>query len=120
MDVVDGATIDYRDPRYIWHVAIAQVEEFSVCPCSGAREPVKHHVIHDVLWASSADKAVCATLLRSFQALYSALECARDNHPRAAIREQLLLAVLVLNDALLPMPMEQYVNSLGSPGGTSA
>lgn len=110
MDRVGGQQIAYGDPRFEWyHKAYGSGSLVCVCPCGASDQPVRHDVIIDVLRDPTTDPQVCNDLEYIAGRLEDALERAKPGKPRAAVREELLLAELAINDMLLPLPMERYI-----------
>lgn len=105
-----GLTITYRDERYVWNGGqMYQGARNCVCPCSPKNKISQHHVIDDIIYEKSADLELCKTLEGILYDVVEAIECAEDKKPRSAIRENLLRAVLRINDCLLPEPMDLYI-----------
>ncbi len=110
-----GLDIGYGDENYIWKGGqVYQGKRHCVCPCSPKNTFSEHYVIDDVLYKKGSDVDLCEKLENILGDVYESIECADDNKPRAAIRENLLRAVLTINDQLLPEPMDLYIkNKLG-------
>lgn len=106
--VVDGVgnRLQYQDDEFSWHLSIWQGTRNCECPCSN-KEAIKHHVLEDVIIEKKA--VGCAPIPSILVRLISALECAGDKSPRSGIREQLLAAILEINDAIRPVTIEEYI-----------
>lgn len=89
-----------------------QGKRYCVCPCSSKNSPTDHHVIDDIVIRSDSDISCCDLLTDVLIGLSSAIVKAGDKRPRSAIREDLLMLILQINDFLLPEPMEQYAKAI--------
>lgn len=102
--------ISYGDERYIWSGSqMYQGNRYCACPCSSTQELTDHWVIDDVVYKKGSDLNQCKKLEDILRDIYKSMESAGDNNPRSAIRENLLRAVLRINDELLPEPMDSYI-----------
>jgi hypothetical protein len=105
-----GLTLIYRDEGYIWSGGqMYQGPRNCVCPCSPKNKMSQHSVIDDVIYEKNADQELCKNLEGILYDVVEAIDCAGDKKPRSAIRENLLRAVLRINDQLLPEPMDLYI-----------
>ncbi len=109
-----GMKLKYRDPQsdYQWSGEILFYgEKICICPCRKNNLPTEHLVIEDLIYKKTANVAECTDLISILKDLQWAIDAAGDRKPRSAIREQLLKAILKINDKLLPKPMAQYLES---------
>ena len=107
-----GLDIYYRDESYIWNGGqIYQGKRHCTCPCSPKNKPSEHWVIDDVVYHKDSVIDFCTKLEDILEDIYESIECADDKKPRSAIRENLLRAVLRINDQLLPEPMDSYIEN---------
>lgn len=105
-----GLPITYIDDNYVWKGGqIYQGERRCVCPCSPKNRQSEHLVTDDIIYDKTADQELCKNLEGVLDDVVLAINCAGDKKPRSAIRENLLRAVLRLNDQLLPEPMDIYI-----------
>lgn len=105
-----GLTITYNDERYVWNGGqMYQGFRNCVCPCSPKNKLSQHHVIDDVIYDKNYDQELCKKIEDILYDIVEAVDCAGDKKPRSAIRENLLRAVLRINDQLLPDPMDLYI-----------
>lgn len=111
MEEIGGAPVKYRDKSYNWLGAIDQGCEYSTCPCSKSGKKREHRVIQDVICGDSTDEDIGKTLYDVFEEIHLAIDSSGSKQPRSAIREHLLMAILRLNDAILPIPMQMYVDA---------
>jgi hypothetical protein len=109
-----GLAITYRDPNYIWKDFIFQGNRYSTCPCSAKNEKTMHRVIDDVIYDKGADVEICDTIYEILGELAEAVENAGDKSPRSGIRERLLNALLIINDAILPQSVDKYISAMAS------
>lgn len=109
MESIAGVAISYRDSRYVWSQPLHQGEEDSFCPCKGKKIESAHWVIYDVIYEKTADQEFCSTLERVLNQVYEAFHQAGDKKPRSGIRECLLLALLIINDEILPQSVDAYI-----------
>lgn len=108
-----GLPIKYQDPDYVWRGGqMFQGNRCCVCPCSIKNGVSEHHVIDDVIYDKNADQVVCGRLESILYDLVHAIGCSGDKMPRSAIRENLLRAVLKINDQILPEPMDTYIEKI--------
>lgn len=105
-----GLAISYRSNEYIWNGGqIYQGSRLCVCPCSSENKPTKHTVIDDVVYNKNADLNLCKCLEDILSDINEAANSSGDKRPRSAIREYLLRAVIRINDQLMPVPMDKYI-----------
>ena len=78
-------------------------------PLLSKNSVTEHHVIDDVIYRKGSNLELCESLESILIDIYTAIECAADKKTRSAIRENLLKAVIKINDQLLPEPMESYI-----------
>lgn len=103
-------SIPYRSKEYVWEGdQLYQGSRFCTCPCSPRNAASEHHVIDDFVYKKGSDLIFCRQIASVLSDLRNAIENAGDNKPRSGIREYLLRALLTLNDAILPEPMERYI-----------
>lgn len=108
-----GLRITYGDPRFIWDgYQLHQGDRYSMCPCSAGNTPRQNHVIEDIVFEKGKDIEACRRIASILEDLSGAMGAAGDKKPRSGIREHLLKSVLRLNDALLPRPMDEYIESV--------
>ena len=108
-----GLDLPYPYPdNFIWDDVLDQGPRFLTCPCDENNRPEKHTVLYDVVFRKNSDLSNCKILSDILDCIYNAKTRADSNRPRAAIREYLLRAVLKINDMVLPVPMEQYIERL--------
>lgn len=105
-----GLQIEYQDSNYVWNRGqMYQGQRNCICPCSATNKISQHHVIDDVIYDKNANENLCKKLEDILYDVVEAIDCAGDNRPRSAIRENLLRAILRINDQLLPEPMDSYI-----------
>jgi hypothetical protein len=109
-----GETIVYENgyshTKYIYlQDSIYSGDRLGVCPCDPENRPVLHYVVGDVLFDENANIQKCQELVRIISDIYEAIDSAEDGRPRAAIRENLLRAVLRINDELMPQSIDDYI-----------
>lgn len=106
-----GKDISYRDGRFIWDGdQLFQGMRLEPCPCSKRGHPVKHHVIDDLVFEKSVDLKRCKVIANVLSDIQSAIDAGQDRHPRSGIREYLLRATIQLNDAILPVGVDDYID----------
>lgn len=107
-----GLKIEYRSNSYIWSGGqMYQGKRYCVCPCSDKNKETKHHVIDDVVYDPNQDQKNCAAIESILLDIKSACDNSGDKQPRSAIRENLLLAIIKINDELYPSSMEAYIKN---------
>lgn len=107
-----GLNVKWLDGRFLWDGdQLFQWQRYGICPCSKTHDPQNHHVIDDIIYSHTCDPKDGHTIAVILSDIHSAIEEAGDKKPRSGIREYLLRAVLRLNDAILPVTVEEYINS---------
>jgi len=107
-----GIGVTNRDQNYVWNGGqIYQGPRYCRCPCSPRNKITEHWVIDTAIYEKSSNQEFCKKLELILLGIYESIECAGDKKPRAAIRENLLRAVLRINDELLPEPMDIYIQN---------
>jgi hypothetical protein len=102
--------VKYRDGDYIWNGGqMYQGSRHCVCPCSIKNSATNHPVIDAVIYSRNADQELCSRLEDVLSDINESIVCAGEKKSRSAIRENLLRAVLRINDQLLPEPMDSYI-----------
>ena len=105
-----GLGVTYHDERYFWGGGqMFQGSRSEACPCSAEREPVSHYVIDDIIYDPQCERSICCKIEDILVDVNSAIDAADDKRPRSAIREYLLRAVIRLNDAILPIKVDEYI-----------
>lgn len=107
-----GLNVEWEDSRFVWEGGqLFQGARYELCPCSKKGEPLKHHVIDDVIYSPDADLSLCRTIYDVLSDIQSAIDEAGDKKPRSGIREYLLRAILQLNDAIMPVTVEEHIKA---------
>jgi len=105
-----GLKIQYQDEQFVWEgCQLYQGPRISTCPCSTQNKPNKNHVIDDIIYSKSSIIADCRKISAILFDIHEAIVNAADKKTRSGIREHLLRAVLRINDAILPMPVDEYI-----------
>ncbi|MCL4678070.1 MAG: hypothetical protein KJ017_05675 [Alphaproteobacteria bacterium] len=108
-----GLNIFYNDPDYIWSGdQMYQGKRTCHCPCSPDQNPIEHWVIEDVIYSKNIDTTNAKKIYPILSDIYAAIEQSGDKQPRSGIRENLLRAVLQLNDLILPVPVEDHIKKV--------
>ena len=107
-----GMDIRYRDERFVWEGdQFYQGSRLEPCPCTKRTEPVEHHDIDDVVYEKGRDLKHCKVIYNVLSDLESAIRAGGDKHPRSGIREYLLRAIMQLNDAILPVGVDEHIKA---------
>jgi hypothetical protein len=110
MDAIDDVKISYRDARFRWLGGqMYQGPKMCICPCSATTRPTTHHVIEDVIYDVMGNQKTCQAIEGILGDIYDAIDAAADGKARSGIREYLLRALLRINDVILPMTMDEFV-----------
>lgn len=105
-----GLNVEWQDRRFVWEGSqLFQGMRNELCPCSKAGEPLDHHVIDDFIYSNDASLSLCRSISAVLSDIQSAIEEAGDKKPRSGIREHLLRAILLLNDAIMPVTVEAHI-----------
>jgi len=107
-----GLSVQYGDDNFKWTgYQYYQGERECSCPLCPNDKVTKHRVIDDLIYDKS--KVVSVNRDELIKALYCILMAIDNSKPKAArssIRECLLEAVLIINDQILPMPIESFIS----------
>lgn len=107
-----GLEISYKDPRFIWNGdQFDQDQRYCVCPCSPDNEPTKHFVIDDVIFGQNEDLDNARKLYDILYDIRSASLHSGHKIPRSAARENLLKALLKINDAIMPISVDDFIET---------
>jgi len=105
-----GLNVEWQDQRFVWEGdQLFQGKRYALCPCSISADPLDHYVIDDFIYSPNAAVSVYRCISAVLSDVQSAIEAAGDKKPRSGIREYLLRAVLLLNDAIMPDPVEAHI-----------
>lgn len=105
-----GLGVEWQDHRFVWGGdQLFQGTRFERCPCSKSDQPVSHPIIQDIIYGPEATGSLCPTIFSILSDIQSAIEAAEDKKPRSGIREHLLRAILLLNDAIMPTAVDAYI-----------
>lgn len=106
-----GLKLDYPSEKYeLGGPQLFQGEKNTICPCSNIS--TTHHIIIDVVYFKNSRINDPKKLCEIFSHIHDAIDSCSDRKPRAAIRENLLAAVLKINDQLLPQSVDQYIKHI--------
>ncbi len=105
-----GLDIKLNDERFIWpgkdySWGLADYD------CKNCKFPLKHSVIKEFIFEKDFDISMCETLSGIFDLIERAKSRSSERSPRSGIREQLLLAILKLNNEILPFDLEEYIKN---------
>lgn len=107
-----GFDVQWEDNRFVWDGdQLFQGTRYETCPCSNNDQPVRHHVIDDVIYASDGNINQCRLIGRVLSDVQSAIDAAGDHQPRSGIREYLLRAILRLNDSIMPETVDEHIKA---------
>lgn len=105
-----GLNVAWQDRRFVWEGGqLFQGVRYELCPCSKTSEPLNHHVIDDFIYSPDAIASFYRSISAVLSDIQSAIEEAGDKKPRSGIREHLLRAILLLNDAIMPVTVEAHI-----------
>lgn len=111
-----GLNVEWQDQRFRWAGdQLFQGLRHEPCPCSKKAESLNHSVIDDFIYSPDTDVFCYKSISRVLSDIQSAIEEAGDKKPRSGIREHLLSAILVLNDAIMPTTVEAHIAAVASP-----
>lgn len=97
----------WSDPTYKRGCFVFQDSRFCLCPCAKNNQPTQHGVLDELVYPA-ADKH-CDTIAGVLLDISSAIENAEERKPRSGIREYILRAIITLNDAILPISVDEYL-----------
>lgn len=105
-----GLGVEWQDSRFVWRgEQLFQGKRYDSCPCSKNNYYSNHYVIDDFIYDKDAFESASKIIPHILCDIYNALEKAEDKMPRSGIREHLLRALIILNDTILPAPVEDYI-----------
>lgn len=106
-----GISVKYKDPMYIWTgIQLYQGERKCICPCDKKNKVSTHTVIDEIIYRKiNSHKADTKEITEILNDILIAIDNSDDRKPRSAIRERLLMAIIRINDQLLPMPMDEFI-----------
>lgn len=109
---VNGQIIDETNGEYIW--LQNYWGEFPAQPCPFSKRKIVDENTATVGFVVAKDDydEDKEEVARVLGIIHTAKSRARDNSPRAGIREQLLLAILRLNDEILPIKLEKQIEEI--------
>ncbi|MGR5150217.1 hypothetical protein ACQKP8_27205 [Photobacterium alginatilyticum] len=110
--------LEITPDKYTWtNYHPRDEDDFCKCPCDLNNRLSYHRVMDTIVYESSREHNFdIEELLGILGDILIAIDCSEDRRPRSAIRENLLCAVIRINDQLLPQSMEEYIkqNSIKS------
>lgn len=112
MDNIGNKIIGFNDEAYLWVPAIGlNMDEHCVCPCSPDAPETTHPVLYDALIDRRVDPAMPRELVDAFSWVLEALRQTTRKSPRTAIQVNLIYAINHLNDLILPMPVQTFIDA---------
>ncbi|MEI6320072.1 MAG: hypothetical protein WCS09_16260 [Pseudomonadota bacterium] len=115
-----AVTIPYLAPGFRWDGGqLFQGTRIDLCPCDARNKPCMQHVIDEFVISERGDVELCKRLDAILCDISDAIGAAADKKPRSGIRENLLRAIIKLNDLLLPEPVDMYISKqVSNPSGS--
>ena len=110
---VEGKVIPYPNNKLVFYEVLESYELTYKCPCFTNNRKKKGNIIKEVVLGRAGDVATTQLLGDVVSGLYAAVLIAKSNKPRSAIREKLLLTILTINDLILPMTVDDYIELKG-------
>ncbi|WP_288806249.1 hypothetical protein [uncultured Novosphingobium sp.] len=108
-----GLNVEWQDPRFEWSgEQLFQGRRNDPCPCSPNNVSIDHYIIDDFIYEKGAANDICLTIQNALTCIHSAIEESGDKKPRSGIREHLLRSILILNDAIMPMAVEEHIKAV--------
>lgn len=106
-----GLDIPNQDPKYSWHMRQQQDTRVCKCPCSDKNQPTRHKVIDELIYP--IDKELnCERVLSVIDEIRKAVEASGSGRPRAGVREHLLLAMMKIDNCLIPGGTARFLSQL--------
>ncbi|CAA6606111.1 hypothetical protein MTBLM1_80027 [Rhodospirillaceae bacterium LM-1] len=82
------------------------------CPCSENNDYSAHNFfVLAQIENNELSEQDCRIFATLFSGLFNAIELSDTKRPRAAVREQILLLIMSLNDMILPQTVDEYIES---------
>lgn len=85
---------------------------FCRCPCSKDNKITEHHVTEKLVYPAVSGKH-CEIISNILCDISSAIENAEDRKPRSGIREYILRSIIRLNEAIMPITVDDYLEQQG-------
>jgi hypothetical protein len=99
-----GHDIDYFE--------IDDTYTYSNCPCRKHEKLTKHRIVRDVVYPKAFLNRRGNLVVKALEYVADAMNIAGKKAPRAAIREKLLRAILLINDAILTESIDDHVRRI--------
>jgi len=105
-----GLKIEMNDDRFIW-TKKDYSWELAGADCNSCEYPLKHNVIKEFLILKGSNEKICGALCDIWDFIERAKTRSSGKSPRSAIRENLLLSILKINNEILPFNLEEYIKN---------
>lgn len=106
-----GLEIFDQDPDYEWHIHQVKYKKECKCPCSDRNLASQHEVLEEMIFLKK-NTIPCQSILSILKDIEDAVSKSRDNRPRSGIREKLLMAIIKIDNQIVPGGMDSYINKL--------
>lgn len=106
-----GLDIESLDERFEWGFFQEMNKRTCKCPCSDKNISTHHEVLDELIYHK--DKNIpCGPILYILKDIEKAIFNSTNNKSRSGIREHILMALININNQLMPGGMEDYVMHL--------
>lgn len=120
VDLIEDGPTAYQDDRFDWHMTIGNhMDENCVCPCTANAKAATHPVLYDGAISKEFDVSPAEQLLPVYRRVLEALWHTDRKTSRAVMRSNLLEAILKLNDLILPIPVQSFIDAWYPPPSAS-
>jgi hypothetical protein len=106
-----GLDIENQDEAYVWHEYQSPDTRRCICPCSPDNKSTSHDVLDELIYPVNKE-IPCAVILSILGELRSAISCSTEGRPRSGIRCHLLMAIMKIDNQLIPGGLTSYLEHL--------
>lgn len=114
-----GLDIPNQDPEYSWHTRQRPDTRVCKCPCSVDNPATRHKVIDELIYPKDKEFP-CERVLSIIDELRSAVISSGSGRPRSGVRAHLLMAMMKIDNFLIPGGAANYLKQLRGLFGDNA
>lgn len=112
MDPVEDLRVEFEDDRFVWRFGVGtNMNENCRCPCTADAPTTAHSIMYDALINKEFEVGAADMLFPVYSDILYAFRDTLAKTPRTAVQVSLLEAVLKLNDLILPVPVQAFIDS---------
>ena len=114
-----GLDIESVDNRFEWGFFQEMNKRMCKCPCSDKNISTHHEVLDELIYHKDQN-IPCGPILSILEDVERAVLNSKNNKARSGVREHILMALININNQLMPGGMEAYVKHLKTISQNSA